>query len=207
MSLGFGLGLSGAGRRRAAPWWHAYRAGPGGPLPDMVMEGEAGRLHGATRADATSLDLSGLSLDAGFTLYARGRLDYTLGQTGFPRFAEIGTAGDTNNRQVIFIYELDGRVRVASLNAGAQVFNATLSTAPQPSGQEFHVIVRFATDDYAVSLQGGPITRDLTGTLPVGLDRLFLRRTEWINQAAGHLDRLVLWTAPLSDAEMLGFSG
>lgn len=48
--------------------------GTSAAVPDLVLDGEGGRLHGGVALNGWTLDLSGLDLDAGFTVHARGSL-------------------------------------------------------------------------------------------------------------------------------------
>lgn len=201
MSLGFGLQSPVA--RKSAPWWHAYRDGTADPT--IVVDGEGGHTYGASWQSPDVLTFEGGSLDAGFTLYARGRIDYTFGGAGFPRLVEIGTAGNSTNRHLIFIAEVDGRVRASARTWDAAQFTAVLSPSAHPSGQSYRCAVRFFPNDYAATMNGGTIETDNSGTLPPGLNRIFVRSTEGSSQNAGFLEKLVIWTHPVTDQVLQSF--
>ncbi len=206
MSLGFGLDLSGAGRRRSAPWWHAYRAGPGGPLPSVVIEDEGARSHGATQLGAGIFDLSGVPLGPGFTFFVRGFLNYSGEVSNYPRFAEIGTSGDISNRQAIFFYRPTGHVWATGFDSGVPQVSLDISKATQPDAVAFQLVARFAPNDFAATFNGGPLLSDTACALPAGLNRLFLRTSEGAGATPGLIQRAVIWTQPLSPALMQSYS-
>lgn len=205
MNFAFDLGLS-RGQRDVSPWWHSYRAGPGGALPAVVLENETGRLHGASRINAHRLDVSALDLSQGFTLYARGRLDYTLGGTGYPRLVEVGSSGSNADRHLIYIHEASGKVQAAARDTNVPQFFAELSGSAQPSGGEFRAAVRFLPNDYAGCWNGGALKTDTLGTVPGTLTRINLRSTFGQGPVPGFVDRLVLWTGALSNAELQAYA-
>lgn len=198
MSLGFDLSLTRTARRRVAtPWWHAYRAGQTGPLPAVVFEAGSGRLHGGTFADPTTIDLGALSLDAGFALFVQGRFTYTLGDPGTQRLAWVGTQGTDANRHVVFLTESVGAINVVAVNQGTQMFNARVVFSGQPSDQTCKIAAQFRPDDYVACHDHGPLHTDNAGSLPPGLNRLFL---------GTDVDCAVLWTDPVDPVDLQAFA-
>ena len=73
--------------------------------------------------------------------------------------------GGTNNRRSI--YYASGVLTVLVVSAG--VTQCSMNTAAVANDTDFTLAVRFANNNFAVSLNGGAIVTDLAGTNPVGL--------------------------------------
>ena len=200
MTLGFDLGIPTLARQCVAPWWHSYRA-PDGTLPDLIYDGATGRLHGAQFLNDWTIDLSAINLDGGFTVHAKGSIDYTLGGNEYPRLIEITADRDAALRQTIVIAEPDGIVRMESWHGSIDARQAVLvlSIGAQPSGASFTVTGRFQADNFAGSLNHQSVLTDNYGTLPTGLDRLFLLSFDGNHSLASQIDTVVLWASGLSN--------
>ena len=207
MSLGFDLGLTRRPRRRSnsAPWWHGYAA-PSGALPALVLDGMTGQLHGGTWINGWTLDLGALDLDAGFTVHARGALDYASEPATFPRLVELGTEGNAANRQSLMVQKSTAHVRVISRQADIVRFSADFASPTVASGEVFSTTIRFAPHDFAAALPGAATQIDTAGGLPAGLDRLYLRSAAGAAPVPGQLDLVVLWDQPLSTADLEGYA-
>jgi hypothetical protein len=97
---------------------------------------------------------------------------------------------DTDPRLVV----VDGGIEQANINGG------TIT-----AGTRTRVAVRIGANDFAMSVNGGAVVTDTSGTLPT-VDRLMLGRTqagEWLN---GRLARVTGWSELLPDATMQALS-
>jgi len=103
--------------------------------------------------------------------------------------ASVITSG-TDPRLVV----VDGGVQQANINGG------TIT-----AGTRTRVAVRIGANDFAMSVNGGAVVTDTSGTLPT-VNRLMLGRTqagEWLN---GRLARVTGWSELLPDATMQALS-
>jgi hypothetical protein len=99
--------------------------------------------------------------------------------------ASVITSG-TDPRLVVH----DGGVEQASINGGTVVANARTRVA-----------VRIDTNSFAISINGGPVITDSSGTLPT-VDRLMIGRTQAGEYLNGPIARLAGWEQPLPDSAL-----
>lgn len=206
MNLGFELGVTNISRRGdSLPWWYSYAA-ISGALPDLVLEGEGGRLHGATALNGWTIDLTGLDLSSGFTLHARGHLDYAGEPATFPRLVEVGTDGDPSNRQSLMIQKSTSQVRVISRQSDVVRFSASFPDPTVSTGSPFESTIRFAPHDFAAAMPGAITQFDTAGGVPAGLNRLFLRSAAGEPPVSGRVDLVVLWASALADTDLENYA-
>jgi hypothetical protein len=85
---------------------------------------------------------------------------------------------------------VDGGVEQANINDGTVVANARTRVA-----------VRIDTNSFAISINGGPVVTDTSGTLPT-VDRLMIGRTQAGEYLNGPIARLTGWEQPLPDSAL-----
>jgi hypothetical protein len=95
-------------------------------------------------------------------------------------------ASGTGPRLVV----VDGGVEQANVNGGTVTAN-----------QRTRVAVRINANDFAISINGGAVVTDTSGTLPT-VDRLMLGRTQAGEYLNGTLARVTGWTQLLPDSTM-----
>lgn len=74
--------------------------------------------------------------------------------------------GTSNNRRSLR-YETDGSIRVVATTGGSTQCNLDLGSVAPDS--DFSVAIRWADNNFAASLNGGALVRDLSGVNPLGL--------------------------------------
>jgi hypothetical protein len=99
--------------------------------------------------------------------------------------ASVLTSG-TDPRLVV----VDGGVEQANVNGGTVTAN-----------QRTRVAVRINANDFAISINGGAVVTDTSGTLPT-VDRLMLGRTQAGEYLNGTLARVTGWTQLLPDSTL-----
>jgi hypothetical protein len=99
--------------------------------------------------------------------------------------ASVLTSG-TDPRLVV----VDGGVEQANVDGGTVVAN-----------QRTRVAVRINANDFAISINGGAVVTDTSGTLPT-VDRLMLGRTQAGEYLNGPLARVTGWTQLLPDSTL-----
>ena len=99
--------------------------------------------------------------------------------------ASVLTSG-TDPRLVV----VDGGVEQANVNGGTVTAN-----------QRTRIAVRINANDFAISINGGAVVTDTSGTLPT-VDRLMLGRTQAGEYLNGPLARVTGWTQLLPDSTM-----
>jgi hypothetical protein len=99
--------------------------------------------------------------------------------------ASVITSG-TDPRLVVH----DGGVEQANINGG------TVS-----AGVRTRIAVRLNENDFAISINGGAVVTDTSGTLPT-VDRLMLGRTQAGEYLNGTIARLTGWTQPLANSTL-----
>jgi hypothetical protein len=85
---------------------------------------------------------------------------------------------------------VDGGVEQANINGGTVAANARTRVA-----------VRIDTNSFAISINGGPVVTDTSGTLPT-VDRLMIGRTQAGEYLNGPIARLTGWEQPLPDSAL-----
>ena len=98
---------------------------------------------------------------------------------------EIITSG-TDPRLVVH----DGGVEQANINGGTVAANVRTRIA-----------VRINADDFAISINGGAVVTDTSGTLPT-VDRLMFGRTQAGQYLNGRIARFTGWTGLLADSTL-----
>jgi hypothetical protein len=99
--------------------------------------------------------------------------------------ASVLTSG-TDPRLVV----VDGGVEQANVNGGTVTAN-----------QRTRVAVRINANDFAISINGGAVVSDTSGTLPT-VDRLMLGRTQAGEYLNGRIARFTGWTGLLPDSTL-----
>jgi hypothetical protein len=83
---------------------------------------------------------------------------------------------------------------VADINGGTIVANTP-----------FRMAMRFDTDSYALSIDGGAVVNDNSGARPT-IDRWLLGRTQAGNYANGYIEEIALFSGVLSDARLIAMA-
>ena len=99
--------------------------------------------------------------------------------------ASVLTSG-TNPRLVV----QDGGVEQANINGGTVA-----------AGVRTRVVVRINADDFAISINGGAVVTDTSGTLPT-VDRLMFGRTQAGEYLNGRIARFTGWSQLLPNATL-----
>lgn len=136
------------------------------------------------------------SLTAGInnlkTLYFRGRTApsgtrgiASLNDNSSSNRLELSTLGTTPKATAV-----TSNIIVANLSSGTIAANTT-----------FRLAVRFDTDSYALSLNGGAVVTDISGARAL-VDRLFIGRDQAGNYMNGYLEEFAGWTRAYTDAQI-----
>ena len=149
-----------------------------------------------TAASSTADVWDIISLAAGInnlkTLYVRGRTQASgtrgsasLNDNSSSNRLELSTSGTDPKATAV-----TSGSTVADLNGGTIAANST-----------FRLAVRFDTDSYALSLNGGAVTTDTSGARAL-VDRLFIGRDQAGNYMNGYLEEFAGWTKPCADGQL-----
>jgi hypothetical protein len=162
--------------------------------PDATLPGYA-VYPGAQSWD----NCGGLNPQDGFTVVVEG-LTNTVGST-IPYLFEIG--GGSGDQRVLARFDSTDVAQVIVVSAGVQTKVQLGQDNPQTEPALVGVAVRFRENDFAASLDGDPVQRNLTGYMP---DHLALMRIAGrLNTSVSALDGvvpLIYITPPKSDAEL-----
>ena len=74
-----------------------------------------------------------------------------------------------------------------------------------PAGSTGKIALSYKTDDFGLSLNGGSVVTDTSGSAPT-VDRLVIGAGGYGGQLNGHIKRLAYWPRRLSNTELQGIS-
>ena len=115
-------------------------------------------------------------------------------------------AGDTSTRLSVLWNTTLGLPQLQVWDAG--VLQAAIAPTGNSLsfGETFRVVVSFAGNDFAISLNGSAPVKDTLGSLPTGLTNLRIGRSIWGAQGLLQAESLVYYPERLSDAEIQALS-
>ncbi|MGR3661612.1 MAG: hypothetical protein ACU0CA_10580 [Paracoccaceae bacterium] len=136
------------------------------------------------------------------TLVFGGSLEFALAND---RIIEIDT-GATSTRLSLLWNTVLGKPQFQVWEGGA------LQAAIAPPGnsinmaEHFRVAIAYSANDFVVSLNGGGVATDTSGTIPTGLTTLRLGRSVWGAQGQMTAESLIYFPTRLSNAEVQDLS-
>ena len=152
--------------------------------------------------DNATIDLgSWFDADAGTLVFS----GYVLGANANDRIIEIDN-GSAGTRLSLLWNTVLSKPQLQAWNGGALQAAIAPPGNAVPLGTEFRVAIACAADAFAISLNGGAIASDLSGTVPSGLTTLRLGRAGGGAQGAIITESLVYYPQRLSDAELRALS-
>jgi hypothetical protein len=100
--------------------------------------------------------------------------------------------------------------RIEAITSGAdprlQVTTSGSSVADIAANTRFRMAMRFDTDSYALSINGGAVVSDTSGARPT-IDRWFLGRTQAGEYGNCYLEELALFYSGLNDSRLTAMGG
>lgn len=163
---------------------------------------ESGSPAATTRAaDVVTVDNAAWSNDNGAgTLYVDFTFNYA-GQSGtFPRIAGYGV--DADNRVDVYRNEDGGEIYMVVTDGAAGQVSITTGTAG--ASQNKKIAAAWATNDFALSVQGGSQVTDTSGTVTLGDSNIQLGDSAGgsLGAASLYIHELRYWPQRLTNAEL-----
>ena len=150
-----------------------------------------GALTASSTADVASI-LSWAAANNIRSAYIRGRTTAT-GTRGLLS----GNDNSSSNRIEAITSGTDPRLQVTTSGSSVADIDGGTVVANTP----FRMAMRFAANDFAVSINGGAVVTDTSGTLPT-IDRWFLGRTQAGEYGNCYIDEMALFTSGLGDSRL-----
>ena len=136
------------------------------------------------------------------TLVFSGHIDSASANS---RVVEIDT-GSTSSRLSILWNAALSKPQFQVWNGGALQAAIAPSNSAIGLDEPFRIAVAYAPNSFAVSLNGGSVTVDGSGTVPTGLSVLRMGRSRWGSQSHLTTESLVYYPTRLADAELQALS-
>jgi len=171
-------------------------------LPQLERAGAAGPvvktsgLTASSTADVASI-LSWAAANNIRSAYIRGRT--TASGT---RGLLSGNDNSSSNRIEAITSGTDPRLQVTTSGSSVADIDGGTVVANTP----FRMAMRFAPNDFAVSINGGAVVTDTSGALPT-IDRWFLGRTQAGEYGNCYLEELALFYSGLNDSRLTAMGG
>ena len=150
-----------------------------------------GALTASSTADVASI-LSWAAANNIRSAYIRGRTTAT-GTRGLLS----GNDNSSSNRIEAITSGTDPRLQVTTSGSSVADIDGGTVVANTP----FRMAMRFAANDFAVSVNGGAVVTDTSGGLPT-IDRWFLGRTQAGEYGNCYIDEMALFTGLISDSRL-----
>jgi len=152
-----------------------------------------------TAASSTADVWDILSLTAGInnlkTIYFRGRTA-TSGTQGIASLND-----NTANNRLELSTTISYRAAIA-VTGGNTASSLAVSGVTNTT---FRMAARFATDNYALSVNGGAVLTDTSGARAL-VDRLFIGRDQAGNYMNGYIEEMAGWTRACTDAQLVALA-
>jgi hypothetical protein len=136
------------------------------------------------------------------TLVFSGHMDSAVAND---RIVEIDT-GSTATRLSILWNSGLSKPQFQVWNGGSLQAAIAPSNAAIALDEPFRIAVAYAANNFAVSMNGGTVTTDSTGTVPTGLSVLRLGRSRWGAQSHLTTESMVYYPSRLADADLQALS-
>ena len=130
---------------------------------------------------------------------------YVQGASANDRIIEIDDGSATTRLSLLWNTVL-GKPQFQVWNAGALQAAIAPPGNAVPFGTEFRVAIGFGPDAFAISLNGGEVAADTSGTVPAGVSTLRLGRAAGGAQGSTITESLVYYPTRLSNAEVRALS-
>jgi hypothetical protein len=155
----------------------------------------------AESLSVATADIPGFSEGAGTVVYETGGVASATAanQLAWSLFSST-TANSYTMAGVNVNGPTDTSVRVyVRTPDGAQAF---FNTGTVAVGDSYKMACRYELDNVAASLNGGAIVSDTSGTVPVGIDTLWIGQRDGANHLNSNIKRIALYNEALSDTNL-----